>query len=107
MLFGVQLGGGTDIGGALGYCRRLITPARATPCSCSSATCSRAAIRPPLRRASPSWSRDGVHVLVLLALSDDGVPAHDHHEAEALTALGATVTACTPDEFPDVLAAAL
>ena len=49
--------------------------------------------------------RDGVRVLVLLALSDDGVPAHDHHEAEALTALGATVTSCTPDEFPDVLAA--
>ena len=51
--------------------------------------------------------RDGVTVLVLLALSDDGVPAHDHHEAEALAALGATVTSCTPDEFPDVLAATL
>ena len=51
--------------------------------------------------------RDGVTVLVLLALSDDGVPAHDHHEAEALAALGATVTSCTPDEFPDVLATLL
>jgi VWA domain containing CoxE-like protein len=50
---------------------------------------------------------DGVRVLVLLALSDDGAPAHDHHEAEALTALGATVTACTPDEFPAILAACL
>ena len=54
-----------------------------------------------------TWVRDGVRVLVLLALSDDGVPAHDHHEAEALAALGATVTACTPDEFPEVLAAVL
>ncbi len=51
--------------------------------------------------------RDGARVLVLLALSDDGVAAYDHHEAEALTALGAVVTSCTPDEFPDVLAAAL
>jgi hypothetical protein len=51
--------------------------------------------------------RDGVTVVVLLALGDDGVPAYDHHEAEALTALGATVMACTPDEFPDLLGAAL
>jgi hypothetical protein len=29
VLFGVQLGGGTDIAAALGYCRRLVTrPAR-------------------------------------------------------------------------------
>ena len=30
VLFGVQLGGGTDIGGALGYCRRLVTRPRDT-----------------------------------------------------------------------------
>ena len=46
----------------------------------------------------------GVHVVVLLALSDEGVPAYDHTHAEALTSLGATVLATTPDEFPDVLA---
>ena len=51
--------------------------------------------------------RDGVAVIVLLALSDDGAPAHDHHEAAALAALGATVLACTPDEFPALLAGAL
>ena len=50
---------------------------------------------------------DGVTVFVLLALSDDGAPAHDHHVAEALAQLGATVLACTPDEFPDLLAQAL
>ena len=32
VLFGVQLGGGTDIGGALGYCRAARHPARRTPC---------------------------------------------------------------------------
>ena len=46
-------------------------------------------------------------VLVLLALSDDGAPAHDHHVAETLAQLGATVVACTPDEFPELLAQAL
>ena len=30
VVFGVQLGGGTDIGGALGYCRRLVTRPRDT-----------------------------------------------------------------------------
>jgi hypothetical protein len=32
---------------------------------------------------------------------------HDHVAAADLTALGATVLACTPDEFPDVLGTAL
>ena len=46
-------------------------------------------------------------MLCLLALSDEGAPVHDHRAAADLAALGATVMACTPDEFPDVLAAAL
>jgi len=35
------------------------------------------------------------------------VPAYDHTHAEALTSLGATVLAATPDGFPEVLATAL
>jgi hypothetical protein len=49
----------------------------------------------------------GAQVVVLLALSDDGTPAHDHAHAAALAAMGATVMSATPDEFPAVLAAAL
>ena len=49
----------------------------------------------------------GVTVVVLLALGDEGTPAHDHEHAAALAALGAVVTSCTPDAFPDVLAGAL
>ena len=44
---------------------------------------------------------------MLLALSDEGTPAHDHAHAAALAPLGATVMSTTPDEFPSVLAAAL
>ena len=106
VLFGVQLGGGTDIGGALGYCRRLITRPRDTVVVLVS-DLFEGGDPTALRTRVAEMVRDGVRVLVLLALSDDGVPAHDHHEAEALTALGATVTSCTPDEFPAVLAAAL
>ncbi len=106
VLFGVQLGGGTDIGGALGSCRRLITRPRETVLVLVSDLFEGG--NPAVLRARVAeLVSDGVAVLVLLALSDDGVPAHDHHEAEALAALGATVTACTPDEFPDLFAAAL
>ena len=51
--------------------------------------------------------RGGVTVLVLLALSDEGAPVANHHEAAALAALGAHVATCTPDQFPEVFAAAL
>ncbi len=106
VLFGVQLGGGTDIGSALGYCTRLITRPRDTVLLLISDLFDGGS--PGVLRARVgALIRDGVTVVVLLALSDDGAPAHDHHEAEALAALGARVLACTPDEFPDVLAAAL
>ena len=49
----------------------------------------------------------GVVVIVVLALSDDGTPAHDHDHAAALAAPGATVLSSTPAEFPAILADAL
>jgi hypothetical protein len=106
VLFGVQLGGGTDIGAALGYCRRQISRPRDTVLVLVS-DLFEGGDPTALRSRVAEMVRDGVRVLVLLALSDEGAPAHDHHEAEALAALGATVTSCTPDEFPEVLAAAL
>ena len=45
--------------------------------------------------------------MVLLALSDEGAPAYDHAQAAAFAALGVPSLACTPDAFPDLLAAAL
>ena len=49
----------------------------------------------------------GVQVIVLLALSDEGAPAYDHDNAAALAALGVPAFACTPDAFPDLMAAAI
>jgi len=49
----------------------------------------------------------GVQVVVLLALSDEGAPAYDHDNAAALAALGVPAFACTPDAFPDLMAAAI
>ena len=45
--------------------------------------------------------------VVLVALSDEGAPAYDHENAAALAALGVPAFACTPDAFPDLMAAAI
>ena len=84
LLFGVQLGGGTDIARALTYCQEIIS-------------------RP----------QDTVLVLVTdlyeggPALNDDGAPAYDKTHAAFLAELGVPTFACTPDKFPDLMAAAL
>ena len=49
----------------------------------------------------------GVQVIVLLALNDDGSPIYDHGNAEAMAAMGIPTFACTPDLFPDLMAAAI
>jgi hypothetical protein len=48
-----------------------------------------------------------VQVIVLLALSDEGAPSYDHQLAAKLAALGAPAFACTPDQFPELMAAAI
>jgi len=46
-------------------------------------------------------------VVVLLALNDQGAPSYDHNNAQFFSNLGVPVFACTPDKFPDLMAAAL
>ncbi len=106
VLFGVQVGGGTDIGNALGACQRLITRPTETLLILVSDLFEGGDVD-VLRNRVRVLVRSGVTVLVLLALSDDGAPVANHHEAAALAALGAHVATCTPDRFPDVLGAAL
>ena len=106
VLFGVQLGGGTDIAEALGYCRRLITRPNDTVLVLIS-DLFEGGNAELMRARVGRLAQSGVTLLVLLALSDDGAPVHDEQAAADLAALGATVMACTPDQFPDVLAGAL
>ncbi len=49
----------------------------------------------------------GVNVIVLLALSDDGHPGYNSSNAVQIAAMGCPVFACTPDQFPDLMATAL
>jgi hypothetical protein len=106
VLFGVQLGGGTDIGNALGACQRLITRPAETVLVLVSDLFEGGDVD-LLRSRVATLVRSGVTVLVLLALSDEGAPVANHHEAAALAALGAHVATCTPDQFPEVFAATL
>ncbi|MFK7917787.1 MAG: VWA domain-containing protein [Ilumatobacter sp.] len=106
VLFGVQLGGGTDIANALTFCARQIErPGRSVLFVISDLF--EGGNGALMRQRVGELVASGVTVVVLLALSDAGTPAHDHEHAAALVSLGATVMSTTPDAFPDVLAGAL
>ncbi|MEW2358331.1 VWA domain-containing protein [Spirillospora sp. NPDC029432] len=106
VLFGTQLGGGTDINRALAYCQGLVTRPNDTILVLISDLFEGGARDDMLRRVA-ALTAAGVQVIVLLALSDEGAPAHDHENAAALAALGVPAFACTPDAFPGLMAAAV
>jgi Mg-chelatase subunit ChlD len=106
VLFGIQLGGGTDIDRALAYCQSLVSRPAKTVLVLLSDLYEGGDDGAMLRRAA-SLIASGVRLVVLLALSDDGAPGYHRENAARLAALGAPVFACTPDRFPDMLAAAL
>jgi len=106
LLFGVQLGGGTDINRAVAYAQTLIERPGDTLFVLISDLHEGGAREELLKRVAHLLA-SGVQVVVLLALSDDGAPAFDRENAAALAALGVPAFACTPDAFPDLLAVAL
>ncbi|MFD3493472.1 VWA domain-containing protein [Streptomyces sp. NPDC058690] len=106
VLFGTQLGGGTDINRALAYCQSRITrPAETVVVLISDLY--EGGIRNEMLKRVAAMKASGVQFVTLLALSDEGAPAYDREHAAALGALGAPAFACTPDHFPEVMAAAL
>ncbi|MEP7289876.1 MAG: VWA domain-containing protein [Chloroflexota bacterium] len=106
VLFGTQLGGGTDIDKALGYCQQLITRPQDTIFVLISDLYEGGDRRNMMRRAS-SIVASGVQFIALLALNDDGAPSFDSQTAKALAKLGIVSFACTPQLFPDLMAATI
>lgn len=106
VLFGVQLGGGTDINRAIAYCQGLIERPTDTVFVLISDLYEGGIAEEMLSRAS-ALVRSGVTMVALLALSDSGSPAFDADHAAALAGLGIPAFACTPDLFPDLMAAAI
>ncbi|WP_103501431.1 MULTISPECIES: VWA domain-containing protein [Streptomyces] len=106
VLFGVQLGGGTDINRALAYCQSQITrPAETVVVLISDLY--EGGIRNEMLKRVAAMKSAGVQFVTLLALSDEGAPSYDREHAAALAELGAPAFACTPDLFPDIMAAAI
>jgi Mg-chelatase subunit ChlD len=106
VLFGVQLGGGTDINQAVAYCAgRIERPTKAHFVLITDLY--EGGNAEELLARIRNLIGMGVNVIVLLALSDQGRPAYNPELSARVAALGAPVFACTPDQFPDLMAAAL
>ncbi|THU37098.1 VWA domain-containing protein [Niastella caeni] len=106
LLFGVQLGGGTDINLALTYCKQIITKPTDTVLVLIT-DLYEGGDQDKMRKRAVELVAAGVQVVVLLALNDEGAPFYDHANAQFFSNLGIPVFACTPDKFPDLMAAAL
>lgn len=106
VLFGTQLGGGTDINRAITYCQSLVRQPDQTIMVLISDLIE-GGVRENLLKRAASIISSGVSLITLLALSDDGAPMYDHANAGALAVLGSPAFACTPDKFPSLMAAAI
>lgn len=106
LLFGAHLDGGTDIGNALAYCQSRIERPRDTVLVLISDLGEGADPAVMLARTA-ELVRSGVRMVTLLTLSDEGEPAFSGDMAHAMTALQVPCFACTPDRFPELMAAAL
>jgi hypothetical protein len=106
LLFGTQLGGGTDINRALVYCQTLVQNPQDTILILISDLFEGGNREEMLQRVA-ALSTSGVQMIALLALSDRGAPAFDHNIAASLASFGIPAFACTPDRFPDLMAAAI
>jgi Mg-chelatase subunit ChlD len=106
VLFGTQLGGGTDINKALSYCQGLIRQPQETILVLISDLYEGGNNNEMLKRVG-SIVASGVQLVTLLALNDDGAPCFDHRNAGTFATLGSPAFACTPDQFPDLMAATL
>ena len=106
VLFGVQLGGGTDINLALAYCEKQIEIPAKTHLVLITDLYEGGDANSMLARAA-TIRQSGVNLIVLLALSDSGHPTYEAKHAEAIANLGCPVFACTPDQFPPMMAIGL
>lgn len=106
LLFGLQLGGGTDINRAIGYCQGLISRPDDTVFILISDLYEGGNANEMLKRTAQLVA-SGVQVISLLALSDEGAPFYDHDMAAKFATLGVPTFACTPDQFPELMANAL
>lgn len=106
LLFGTQLGGGTDINKALGYAQTLVQNPNDTILILISDLCEGGNVSELLRRAA-SIKSSGIQFISLLALNDEGAPIYDKSVATQFSSIDIPTFACTPEFFPDMMATAI
>jgi Mg-chelatase subunit ChlD len=106
LLFSTRLGGGTDINRAVAYCQQLVRAPHDTIFVLISDLYEGGVEAEFMKRAA-TLVASGVKFITLLALSDEGAPSFNAPLAAELATLGVPAFACTPDRFPELMAAAI
>ena len=106
LLFGTQLGGGTDIGQALQYAQQHISSPSDTILFLLSDLFEGGNTLRMLQTIA-EIKASGVTIIALLALNDKGAPSYDNTIAGKLAQMDIPAFACTPNQFPQLLAAAI
>ena len=106
LLFGFQLGGGTDINNSVKYCEKLIEEPKKTLFFLIT-DLMEGGNRAALMRRLAAMKEAGVRVIVLLAIADGGAPYYDEHNAKHIASLGIPCFACNPERLPELLETAL
>ena len=106
LLFGIQLGGGTDISKALIYCEKLIEKPNDTIFILLSDLYEGLNQVEVLKRMQ-KIKASGATAIVLLSLNDEGKPNFNQYLASQLRLMDISCFACTPDIFPELMAASI
>ena len=102
LLFGFQMGGGTDIAKSIAYCQGLIEAPTKTMFFLIS-DLYEGGNRAALLRRVEELKASGVTVVVLLAIADGGKPFYDPETARRIAAMGIPCFACAPERLPELL----
>jgi len=106
MLFGIQLGGGTDINKSVAYCEQYVSePARTLFILITDLF--EGGNEAQLVRRLEGMCASGVRILCLLALSDSGLPCFDEQLARKLSGIGVPCFGCNPRKLPELVEGAL
>lgn len=106
LLFGFQMGGGTDIAKSIAYCQNLVESPDKTIFFLIS-DLDEGGNRAALLRRIEEMKASGVMVIVLLAIADGGKPYYDEVTAQKIANMGIPCFACTPEKLPELLEKAL
>ena len=106
LLYGIQLGGGTDIEKSVAYCSELVAEPDKTTMFLITDLYD-GGNRNGLIRRIGELKESGVNIIVLLAISDRGKPCYDSSLAEKIASMDIPCFACPPEKLPELLELAI